>query len=152
MPRTVPAHTGVRVVLWCGFAIYAVVAALLLFTGGPPGHVGSGLNLVPFATIEMTFAHGGAHMSTLLVSNLLVLMPLGVALALWRRIRQGGVAILFIAMTSVTIETLQYVLPGARSTDIDDVIVNSAGGAVAYAVAAGVMRLHRRHTDDELED
>ncbi len=77
--------------------------------------------------------------------NVLLLIPFGVYLAvLWRTITfKQAVVLSFLA--SLTIESLQLVLSATglimvRTFDVDDLILNTLGGAVAFCVSAAVCR------------
>ncbi len=70
--------------------------------------------------------------------NLILLTPLGFLLpVLWERFRRFKNCIIFGVLTSVTIEILQLLenqsgIGYGRITDIDDVILNTAGAAAGY--------------------
>lgn len=125
---------------------YGIVAAALLFTGGPPTQTGTQVNLIPLETITAALAHQRTPQMELLVVNLVLLAPLGVALALGRWRGRHVVVVAVITSCSVTIETLQFLIPGSRSTDIDDVLLNTLGGVIAYAVTLSICRCVARRT------
>lgn len=124
--------------------MYLLLTPVLLFTGGPPADVGKGINLIPFRTIEQTLAVGSSRALLLLALNLALLMPLGAALALRRTRFNLIVVILIVLGVGVAIETTQFLLPGARSTDVDDLILNLVGGLSAYGVVALLVDRRRR--------
>jgi glycopeptide antibiotics resistance protein len=126
--------------------LFGVYLALLVWSViwklGVP-HIGGVLRtvkLVPFVAA----GGNGASQPDEVVANLLLFMPFGVYLALlaptWRWWRIGAV----LAGSSAALEVTQFVL-SVGSTDITDVIVNTAGGlaGAALLVAAGGRRSRR---------
>ena len=68
-----------------------------------------------------------------------MLLPLGVYLAILYNIKRLKKVILIIFMTSLTIEIYQFILGYygfvfARSFNIDDLLLNTLGGALGYIV------------------
>jgi len=63
--------------------------------------------------------------------NIALFVPLGLAFAL-RRARAGR-ALVWIVLTTVTVETLQYVVVRGRTASVGDVIANTIGGALGLA-------------------
>lgn len=121
---------------------YACVAGVLLFTPENTAYDG-GVNLVPFATIGDAITLGYGWSRIYLVLNLLLLVPFGIALGL-TRVRRGIAAAVLVGV-SVAIEVVQFAIPGARASDIDDVLLNSFGAIVAMLVVrAGVVWRARR--------
>jgi len=122
-----------------GVAVYAVVALALLLTGGPerlPG--GSFVNLRPTKTIVDALTVGNAAAKFYLILNLILLVPAGVLMAV-QGIRPR-VAVAGIVGIAVAIEVAQFLVPGARSSDVDDVLLNAAGAVLAFLATRSVMR------------
>ncbi|MGH6914758.1 MAG: VanZ family protein [Geminicoccales bacterium] len=72
------------------------------------------------------------------VLNVVFYLPLGLLLGAWRRDRGWRSAlclVLIVAATSAGMETLQMLLP-RREPSVDDLIFNTAGGALGIALAA----------------
>jgi glycopeptide antibiotics resistance protein len=98
------------------------------------------VKLVPFVAA----GGNGASQPDEVVANLLLFMPFGVYLVLlaptWRWWRIGAV----LAGSSAVLEVTQFVL-SVGSSDVTDVIVNTAGGlaGAALLVAAGGRRSRR---------
>ena len=99
------------------------------------------LNLVPFAGIREQMTGTGGPESTIfflqnLIGNLGLLLPLGVILpVLWERRRSFLSVVLIAASVSIAIETIQFFLRfigTSRMSDIDDVLLNTIGGAAGY--------------------
>lgn len=102
------------------------------------------INLEPFTTIENTFRQTLPTMPTVIqiIGNALMLAPLSFFLLYFKVVKRGSVAILIVFFTSCGIELIQFIqttlvtgfsglaLPEGRSTDIDDVILNTLSGSV----------------------
>jgi len=88
------------------------------------------VKLVPFAA-----ADGFGPSSTLEVTlNLLLFIPLGVYLGVLARRWNLAIVAIAIAATSLALEVAQFVL-AVGSSDVTDLIVNTAGGLVGLAIA-----------------
>jgi glycopeptide antibiotics resistance protein len=118
-----------------GFAPSAAVAvtmwaAATAFLTLRPGHSGR-LNLVPFN-------FGSAATPFEPVSNVLLFIPLGIVVATlgwrWFVVLVVGLAL------SLAIETTQYLVNEGRTADVDDLIENTAGAVLGWAVALAVRR------------
>lgn len=129
--------------------LYALIGAVLsllyltIFIDGlaldfsPDYHL---LNLTPFAWIWEPYTMGTASMVRQLVLNVLMLVPLGILLPMaCPRLRRGWRTVLCICLLIVGIETLQYFI--GRSCDVDDLIMNTAGGIIGWGLFAGANRL-----------
>ncbi len=90
------------------------------------------VNLTPFQTINIYDKYNKQ-----VLGNFVMLLPLGIYLPLlYRRLRQfsGFFAVLIISfLVSVGIEILQLAT-NYRSTDVDDVILNTLGGCAAFLI------------------
>ena len=120
-------------------AIYLAFIAditLLHFPGEP------GVNLVPFSMIIKDVKEGGRNFVVNILGNLVVFLPLGFAMPILggRATRAWHVALTG-ALLSAGIELAQYEL-GRRVADIDDVLMNTTGAAVGYAIFV-ISRLRR---------
>jgi len=102
--------------------------------------------LVPLRKMRADIAEGlSARQARQIVGNVLLFVPLGLTLPLAvTRCRRAIVTIVVVAGASLGIEILQMVLP-FRDPDIDDVILNTIGGALGYAVYRLAARLARRY-------
>jgi len=75
--------------------------------------------------------------------NLIILFPLGVYLALLFNIKSLRKATLIVFLVSLTIETYQIIfgyfgLVWGRSFNIDDLILNTLGGAIGFLVMLSI--------------
>ncbi|MBC2238496.1 VanZ family protein [Listeria innocua] len=120
------------------------------------------INLIPFTTIENTFQQTLPTMPTIIqiIGNVLLLCPLSFFLLYFKITSTAGKTILVIFLTSCGIELLQFAqttmitgfesisLPPNRSTDVDDIILNTLSGLIgvllAYAIPPGRKRINKR--------
>lgn len=125
------AEPWLTIVGLAGFGYLAVLANLTLWRSGTG--VGLHANLVPFRTVARCLA--GPHRLRglqALGGGLARLAPLGLLLAVASRIR-GRWAACTLAGTSLLIEAWQWAAVSGRSADVDDVLLNTVGGLLAYA-------------------
>ena len=111
----------------------------------------SSVNLVPWVTIGPSLHRLFAlRLDTPevrnLLGNLVMLMPLAwYGPILWPRLRNLALFLAVAVVFSVSIELLQLAitvgLGYAHATDVDDVIVNTAGGILAFVVLWPVRRM-----------
>lgn len=95
--------------------------------------------LTPFQEIRRTLRLGDSWFWFMLAGNIAMFMPLGVFPGLlWRRWTWWK-ALLTGFCTSFTIEFVQFFI--GRSTDIDDVILNTTGAVLGYAFYRVLTRL-----------
>ena len=81
--------------------------------------------------------------SRTVAGNLLLLKPLGILLRLlFVKLRRPWPLIWRVAAISVSIEVIQLITR-ARSVDVDDVILNVTGAAVAFSIFSAVARFVR---------
>lgn len=88
--------------------------------------------LTPFQEIRRTFRVGDSWFWFLLAGNIAMFMPLGFFPGLLWRKWTWWKALLVGFCTSFTIEFVQFFI--GRSTDIDDVILNTTGAVMGYAL------------------
>ncbi len=95
-----------------------------------------GINLVPLATIRAFWLHGTRSQNLInLAGNVGMFVPLGLLTpALWKRWRAWWRTVLLCAGCSLFIECFQLFI--GRSVDVDDVILNTLGGAIGYLLFA----------------
>ena len=98
-------------------------------------------NLIPFRVFAMTyeevFANGNLHALLInFLGNIVMFMPFGFIIPLLWNVSDGKVVLLGFTV-SVTIEVSQFFLP--RSTDVDDLLLNTLGaflGLILYKAVA----------------
>jgi len=131
------------------FAVYLVLLVWLVLWKLDVPWIGSGVRrtvkLVPFVAT----AQNGPSDPSEVLGNVLVFVPFGVYLALlaphrpwWRTWAR---ALGSVALTSAALEVAQYVL-AVGSTDISDVLANTAGGVAGLVLVALVRLVLRRRT------
>lgn len=91
------------------------------------------VNLIPFHTIS-NYLFGGFDVSWSVASsnvfgNILIFIPLGIYLYILKKNMKLSTSLLWIFLTSLSAEMIQYIL-GVGSSDIDDIILNFSGGAI----------------------
>jgi len=91
-------------------------------------------NFVPFRQIQRLFRSlGTAHTNLNLWGNILVFAPIGFTVPLLKAYKAPFLAgALWTCATSVCIELTQLLTP--RTTDIDDVILNTLGGMLGALI------------------
>ncbi|GAA1824588.1 VanZ family protein [Agromyces salentinus] len=128
--------------LIAGFAVYLALLAWIVLWKLEPPYVGEGglrhVKLVPFVRT----AEDGASAPAEVLANLLLFVPFGLYLGLLRPLapwwRLAGV----FAASSLLLEAAQYLL-SIGSTDLTDVIVNTAGGLAGLGLSALARRSFR---------
>ncbi|MBS6975484.1 MULTISPECIES: VanZ family protein [Gordonibacter] len=162
-------RTGARrTCLYLALTAYVgAVAAVTLFplpVEGGMGYAptwGISYNLVPFAGIARTVADAAQtgwwwSIATIIVGgNVLMFVPLGLMLPLLSdRLRRLPAAALVLAACSVAIELAQLVVGLAvagylyRVVDVDDVILNVAGGLIGFGLWKAWERLAAPKRDE----
>jgi glycopeptide antibiotics resistance protein len=151
-------HTlGVLALTTYAFWVASVAFFPMPVEGPPlPGNGGIGwlmLNLVPLRGLVRVIPHQSwqeiVHQH---VGNLLLLVPFTVlGPLLWPRLRAWRWALVLGVGISASIELVQLALCALlnnpyRSVDIDDVIVNTAGALLGYALFVGGRRWRRRRS------
>lgn len=105
------------------------------------------MQLMPFRDLH----HGYGDAERQILLNVLMTVPFGLLLPLSRRCagKRCGVfrCLLLTAAMSLSIELLQPLINGARSSDITDLITNTLGGLVGYVLYLVTRPLTERFTD-----
>jgi glycopeptide antibiotics resistance protein len=81
--------------------------------------------------------------------NVLLLMPLGFYLGFLFEVKRKASAILLVFLTSLLIETVQWILSAAgviwsRTFNVDDLLLNTIGGLIGYVVFKIVQKVSSR--------
>ena len=116
-------------------SLAAWLAGLLFLTMRPSSGKGTLLNLVP-----LSFQGPGAVVDAVL--NVGVFIPLGLLL-----VAAGirfAVALLIGLLLSVGIELSQYLAQVGRTADVNDLLTNTTGTVLGWAVGAAIVHVRRR--------
>lgn len=139
--------------------IFYMCNVLQLTTGGiaiPPmdNHVGADFQLIPFYFIadlmDKLSAYGFEYRFfsafKLYFYNFIMLMPFGVYLTIYFKIKSIKKATLMILSLAFGIEILQAILSAngllmaSRTSNIDDVILNASGAILAYLLTSALFK------------
>lgn len=95
-----------------------------------------GINLVPFRSIQSYFIHYSLDGFLVnFVGNIVMFMPWGFGLTLlWKKNQKLWRVVLYSLGLTVLIETVQLFI--GRSVDVDDLILNFAGGCLGAGICA----------------
>jgi glycopeptide antibiotics resistance protein len=134
---------------WLVFVGYVIYAGQLFFLGSYRSHAMERLpvNLVPFRTIS-GYVHAIGFLNfniwfDNLFGNILVMMPLGFLLPLLnKKLRKARHTAAIAFWSSVGVECALWLLH-VGSMDVDDVILNTLGGLLGYAVYVIIYKLIR---------
>lgn len=130
--------------------MYAYLTLVLLVTLMPViaslpfmlNHTYEPMNMTPFVDVF----EGRGDFVRQVALNVVMTAPFGFLLPLCRRAGFGK-TVLWCLLMSLFIELIQPLMSGGRSSDITDIITNTAGGAIGY----GLHVLFRPVTDCLLE-
>lgn len=97
-------------------------------------------NLRPFIWVAEVYEMGLRRMLEQLITNVAMFVPLGFLLpVVFQKLRRFLPALGAVLAVTVSIELIQFFI--GRSADIDDVIMNAAGGALGYLIFHLLFRL-----------
>ncbi|MDQ0110633.1 VanZ family protein [Paenibacillus harenae] len=89
------------------------------------------INLIPFYSISEYISGSSANLKKFafgnVVGNILIFIPIGVYVSLFKNNKKVIINLLFIFMVSLFVEIIQGLL-GIGAADIDDIILNGLGG------------------------
>jgi len=133
--RVPPFSAGITLLLaLCLTVIFAVTVAPL--SAYSLRFFGNSVNLLPFAVLEDVKDNPWNF-----YGNILLFLPVGaLPMLLWDRFKKLSVTLLFAAGLSAVIEVLQLFSP--RGTDIDDVLLNTAGAFWGFVLGKMVLKLY----------
>lgn len=138
-------------VLLGGVIFVILVATILLdviaggITFNPPVHH---LNLIPFNWLFERWEMGVLKMIAQVIGNILMFIPLGLLLPVVFKSLSSFKKIFQVTFYfSLFIEFIQYFI--GRSSDIDDLILNTLGGMLGYAVYCIVYKLFSLKVKEE---
>lgn len=127
---------------------YLFVLLAVLMAHKHPGYrpVARRYNIVPFRSISRDVPKGGRGLWLNIVGNVAAFAPVGVLVYVLRGSHPSiWHAVLTAAALSIMAELAQF-QSGRRYSDVDDVLLNTLGGAAGYtaALAIGILRHRRR--------
>lgn len=131
-----PTRPGTHVLRYLFSAYLAAVVSLTLVSFGSGAGMGGGANFVPFSSVVFAVLSGSEVARQLIVLNIVLFIPMGAFLP-WvfpKKINRLYQAALVSFLATFAIECLQVVLPGGRIFDIDDILMNTLGGCIGYAL------------------
>ncbi len=132
-------------ILWVIFLLYiGVLLRITVFRssfGSYPLCSHGQIELVPFVGLIQIFHNSVGMFLYLFVGNLVWFVPLGVLLPVLTKARNA--TILCGLGLSLYIEVSQYVF-GTGVSEVEDLILNTAGTAVGYLIYIGAKKLVRR--------
>ncbi len=145
--RTLVKRTGKElffdILLYAVFGFYLFLLAAILFRS----RLGErSVNLIPFRTIGGYLADlaGAAHLRAFalqnLLANIVIFVPLGVYAVLLNRDKRVWKNLLIVLGATVLAEVVQTVFKLGHG-DIDDVLLNCAGGLLGILLCKGLYRL-----------
>lgn len=105
-------------------------------------------NFIPFYTISSSLSTSMAPSQWLnLYGNVLIFIPTGVIIGLWKNKQRIATAAQFSFLLSLTLESMQLIfLMG--SFDVDDLILNTCGGTLGACFASLLMLLRKQMRRD----
>ena len=132
-------------ILWVIFLLYiGVLLRITVFRssfGSYPLCSHGQIELVPFVGLIQIFHNSVWMFLYLFVGNLVCFVPLGVLLPVLTKARQA--TILWGLGLSLYIEVSQYVF-GTGVSEVEDLILNTAGTGIGYLIYLGARKLVRR--------
>jgi glycopeptide antibiotics resistance protein len=128
---------GVLVALFAVYLVLLVWLVLWKFDIPYTDATARVVKLVPFVSRLPQF---GPSQPAEVVANLLIFVPFGVYLGLIARSWRWWKSVAVMAAASAGLEIVEYVL-AVGSTDVTDVIVNTAGGVAGLVLVAALRRL-----------
>lgn len=129
----------IRIVAILAFLAYLLLLAYLLFfssTYGRTMELGYRYNLTPFLEIKRGIEHvdtvGYRYVLVNIVGNIVAFMPFGFLLPFVSEQKMHTIKVLFYSfLLTLCAETLQL-LSRTGAFDVDDLILNTAGGVLGY--------------------
>lgn len=129
-------HTAVRQTVWAIFVYYCFVLYAVLISRGLVFRrdYGSTLNLIPFRMISQELDSFSLRFSSNLFGNIILFIPLGIMLPVLRDgFKRIYICVPVICFFSFFVEVIQY-LTHSGSADVDDIILNTAGGLIGFVL------------------
>lgn len=119
-----------NVLFWMGLSLYSIIAFFLLFMKAQSFQ---SVNIMPFHTIGLYLWSDDLRLQAFafsnIVGNIILFFPLGVYMPLLLKNKRLLSYTLLICSISMIVEVLQFLFR-VGATDIDDVLLNTLGGAM----------------------
>jgi len=132
-----------RLVLNVALACTLLGVLLITLTARPYGSDGR-TDFIPFHPLwtALTGEIDATRVVATFGANILLLVPLGILLPLrWPRLDHPVTIMLITALLSAAIEVSQYYMNAGRASQVDDVIFNTLGGMIGWAMVRIVRRV-----------
>ena len=139
-----------RLVLNLAFGCYiSVIIAICFFPMASIEGLYIPNNFIPFKStidsISSFIQHDALYDFIPVIGNFVMLMPLGVFYSIY--VKNYKMRFLYVFLFSVSIETMQFIVGliigcNYRSTDIDDVILNTAGGIIGILLFSLLRKMY----------
>lgn len=114
------------------FMLYILVLFYIVTYQDPISNSISSYNLIPFKEM-LRYDFGSTLFYRNIVGNLLIFIPFGIFVTYYLKTHRASLIIFLSLISSLTIEFAQRLIIG-RVFDVDDIILNVAGGLVGYFV------------------
>ena len=117
------------------FLVYVVCVFMLTLSFSKSGSAGS-VNFVPFSSVFYALDSGFETARYLIALNIIMFIPMGVLLpCVFKKVDKLYKAALISLAATIVIELIQILLP-VRAFDIDDILMNTLGCAIGFALFA----------------
>lgn len=149
----------IRILSWCIFVVYLVALVYFLFFSEQLGRVPSDeykYSLVPFKEISRYIRYwraiGSFYVLLNLLGNVVCFVPFGFVLPVISSSQRKFWKILLLSfLTSLLVELIQLVSK-VGSCDVDDMLLNTLGGIIGYALFCFFHRIFFRRKNIELPE
>lgn len=126
---------AIYIILFLWIIVFTYVSPLEVFSQNRPTI--RSISIIPFHQIGR-YIFGTANVSTSvvinnIVGNLLLFIPLGLYLQLFKKDKRFFPSFITVFLVSLVIEIVQYIL-AIGITDIDDIILNTLGGVIGIVI------------------
>jgi len=133
---------GFYLILMAYILLFKNVSPMDLFSSARIYH--RSVELIPFNQIY-GYLSGSINVSPTVAiqnvaGNIVIFIPLGIYLALFRNDKRVYVNMLFVFLTSLSVEIIQFAF-GLGASDIDDITLNCTGGLMGILIYRGFMLL-----------
>lgn len=149
---------GMLTALYILMLLYATLLRNLGVTtyfGSYIDYIKSSINLVPFSTIVSYFhrlSDNTINTSTVvlnLLGNIIMCVPLGFLIPYWIRKAIKWYKVVAITVAIIFVIEIAQLLTRQGVFDIDDLILNTVGAVLGYAIFTVVMNLAKKHVGSE---